>query len=314
MQRHMPFGYKMVNGIVTVESEKAELVRKMFDAYIAGVSLIQMAKDLSKQGISNANGKPFWNHGSIGKILSNRKYAGDDFYPAIVTEEMFNTVKTCREKKNAELNRNTNYYANGFASTYPFSGRLICGKCGSTFQRYTEHHNKNKKCNWKCKRYIVENRVCCKSGVVDDQQLENAFVKIMNRVLAKPEAIELRPAVHIAPQSAELKKLTLQITNKLDESSPKPSELTELLFKRAAEQYKLSAIDDFDYQTKKLKTIFQTLEPLTQFNEDLFKATIKRITVEPNGRLRFELVNGITLNALYKQRGKGEKSYDNGPL
>lgn len=223
MQRHMPFGYKMANGIVTVEQEKAELVRKMFNDYIAGVSLIQTAKDLSKQGIPNANGKPSWNHGSIGKILSNRKYTGNDFYPAIVTEEIFSAVKACREEKNTELNRNTNYYANGITSTYPFSGRLICGKCGSTFLRYTEHHNENKKCNWKCKRYIVDNRVCCKSGVVDDLQLENAFIKIINRVLAKPEAIELRPAVHIAPQSAELKKLTLQITKSLDESSPKPS-------------------------------------------------------------------------------------------
>ncbi|OLN32903.1 recombinase family protein [Desulfosporosinus metallidurans] len=194
-QRHMPFGYKIINGTVTILPEKADLIRKMFNEYIAGISLLQMAKDLTQQGIPNANGKPSWNHGSIGKILSNCKYIGNDFYPAIVTEEVFNSVKACREEKNTQLNRNTNYYANGITSTYPFSGKVVCSECGSVFRRYTEHHDRNKKCNWKCKRYIVDNRVCCKSGVVDDHQLEAAFIEIINRVLEKPDVIETHPTV-----------------------------------------------------------------------------------------------------------------------
>ncbi|MGI6448986.1 MAG: recombinase family protein [Desulfitobacteriia bacterium] len=195
-QRHMPFGYKIIDGAVTIEPEKADLVRKMFNDFISGISLKQMAKDLTEMKVPNANGKPSWNHGSIGKILSNCKYTGSDFYPAIIPEEVFNAANRLREEKNARLGRNVNYYANGIASTYPFSGRLICGECGSVFKRYTEHHDKNKKCNWKCKRYIVDNRVCCKSGVVDDKQLEAGFIQIINRVMENPEMIEKRPAVN----------------------------------------------------------------------------------------------------------------------
>ena len=304
-QRHMPFGYKIINGTVTILPKKADLVRKMFNDYIAGVSLLQMAKDLSQQGIFNANGKPSWNHCSIGKILSNCKYIGDDFYPAIVPEEIFHMVKACREEKNIRLNRNTNYYANGITSTYPFSGKVVCGECGSVFRRYTEHHDRNKKCNWKCKRYIVDNRVCCKSGVVDDHQLEAAFIEIFNRVLEKPDVIETHPTVKAVQESTELKKLTLKITRALHKSDSDSAELAELLFKRAAEQYRLSTIDDFEYQTKKLKAIFQTRKPITEFEEGLFKATIKSITVEKIGQLRFEMANGVTLNTTYTLRGKG---------
>lgn len=301
----MPFGYKIINGTITILPEKADLIRKMFNDYIAGTSLLQMAKDLTQQGIPNANGKPSWNHGSIGKILCNCKYIGNDFYPAIVTEEVFNSVKACREEKNAQLNRNTNYYANGITSTYPFSGMVVCGECGSVFRRYTEHHDRNKKCNWKCKRYIVDNRVCCISGVVDDHQLEATFIEIINRVLEKPEVIETHPTVKAVQENTELKKLTLQISSALIKSDSEPAELAELLFKRAAEQYRLSTIDDFEYQTRKLKAIFQTRKPITEFDEALFKATIKGITVEKIGQLRFEMANGVTLNTTYTLRGKG---------
>lgn len=306
----MPFGYKIIDGTVTITPEKADLIRKMFNDYIAGVSLLQMAKYLTRQGIPNANGKPSWNHGSIGKILSNCKYIGNDFYPAIVTEKVFNTVKACREEKNTQLNRNTNYYANGITSTYPFSGKVVCGECGSVFRRYTEHHDRNKKCNWKCKRYIVDNRVCCKSGVVDDHQLEAAFIAIINRVLEKPAVIETRPPINPAEESAELKKLTLQITSGLHKSDPEPSEIAGLLFEKAAEQYRLSTVDDFEYQTKKLKAIFKTHKPIAAFDEALFKATIKCITVETTNQLRFELVNGVTLNTAYTLRGKGGIAHD----
>jgi site-specific DNA recombinase len=311
-QRHTPFGYKIIDGAVTIEPEKADLVRKMFDDFISGISLKQMAKDLTEMKVSNANGKPSWNHGSIGKILSNWKYTGNDFYPAIIPEEVFNAAHKLREEKNTRLGRNVNYYANGIASTYPFSGRLICGECGSVFKRYTEHHDKNKRCNWKCKRYIVDNRVCCKSGVVDDKQLEAAFMQIINRVMESPEMIEKHPAVNAVAESAELRKIKLQISSGLGQSGLKPSEMAQLLFKRAAEQFRISQADDFEYKTRKLKAALENCKPIKAFDEALFKATIKSITVESAGQLRFELINGVVLGTSYTLRRKGGKAHGDG--
>lgn len=308
----MPFGYKIIDGAVAIEPEKAELVRKMFNDFISGISLKQMAKDLTEMKVPNANGKPSWNHGSIGKILSNCKYTGSDFYPAIIPEEVFNAANKLREEKNAQLGRNVNYFANGVASTYPFSGRLICGECGSVFKRYTEHHNKNKKCNWKCKRYVVDNRVCCKSGVVDDRQLEAGFTQIINRVMENPEMIEKRPAVNAVAESAELRKIKLQISSGFGQNGLKPSEMAQLLFKRAAEQYQVSKVDDFEYKTRKLKVALENCKPIKAFDEALFKATIKSITVEITGQLRFELINGVTMSTSYKLREKGGKIHGDG--
>jgi len=311
-QRHMPFGYKIIDGAVTIEPEKADLVRKIFNDFISGISLKQIAKDLTEMKVPNANGKPSWNHGSIGKILSNCKYTGSDFYPAIIPEEVFNAANRLREEKNTQLGRNVNYYANGIASTYPFSGRLICGECGSVFKRYTEHHDKNKKCYWKCKRYIVDNRVCCKSGVVDDKQLEACFIQIINRVMENPEMIEKRSAVNAIAESAELRKIKSQISSGLGQNDLKPSDMAQLLFKRAVEQYRISQADDFEYKTRKLKAALENCKPIKVFDGALFKATIKSITVETTGQLRFELINGVALSTSYKLRGKGGKAHGDG--
>jgi hypothetical protein len=311
-QRHTPFGYKIIDGAVTIELDKADLIRKMFNDFISGISLNQMAKALTEMKVLNANGKPSWNHGSIGKILSNCKYTGSDFYPAIIPEEVFNAANRLREEKNARLGRNVNYFANGISSAYPFSGRLICGECGSIFKRYTEHHDRNKKCNWKCKRYIVDNRVCCKSGVVDDKQLKAGFIQIINRVMESPEMIEKRPAVNAVAESTELRRIKLQISNGFDQNGFEPSEMAQLLFKRAAEQYRISQVDDFEYKTRKLKAVLESCKPIKAFDEALFKATIKSITVEINGQLRFELINGVVLSTSYTLRGKGGKAHGDG--
>lgn len=311
-QRHMPFGYKIIDGVVTIESEKTELIRKMFDDFIAGKSLKQMANDLTELKILNANGKPSWNHCSIGKILSNCKYIGNDYYPAVVTDEIFNTVKTLREDKNILLGRNTNYYANGISSTYPFSGKVICGECGSAFRRYTEHHDKNKKSNWKCKRYIVDNRVCCKSGVIDDKQLETAFAEIIRRIIEYPNLIEKHPTIKEAEKDSNLvNKLEMEIHQCLNKNNEKTSVVRKLLFNRAAEQYRIAQVDGFEHQTAKLQAVMKTFKTTTEFNEDLFKATIKTITVFTAEQLQFELINGIILNTTYKLRKKGGNSHGN---
>ncbi len=311
-QRHMPFGYKIIDGAVTIEPDKADLVRKMFNDFISGISLNQMAKALTEMKVPNANGKPSWNHGSIGKILSNCKYTGNDFYPTIIPGEVFNAANRLREEKNTRLGRNANYFVNGISSTYPFSGRLICGECGSIFKRYTEHHDRNKKCNWKCKRYIVNNRVCCKSGVVDDKQLEAGFIQIINRVMESPEMIGKRPAVNAVAESAELRRIKLQISSELGQNGLEPSEMAQLLFKRAVEQYRISQVDDFEYKTRKLKAALENCKPIKAFDEALFKSTIKSITVETTGQLRFELINGVTMSTSYKLRSKGGKIHGDG--
>lgn len=148
--------------------------------------------------------------------------------------------------------------------------------------------------------------------MVDEKQLEAAFMQTINRVMENPEMMEKRPAVNAVAESAELRRIKLQISNGFGQSGLEPSEMAQLLFRRAAEQYRISQVDDFEYQTRKLKAVLENCKPITAFDEALFKATIKSITVEITGQLRFELINGVMLSTSYTLRRKGGKPYGDG--
>lgn len=76
---HTPYGYKIVNGRAEIDEKQAAVIRKLFDSYIAGLGL--------KPAAENAGLDIF--HGSAGRMLRNKHYLGDEFYPAIIEKELF---------------------------------------------------------------------------------------------------------------------------------------------------------------------------------------------------------------------------------
>lgn len=92
---HTPYGYRIENGKAIFDDEKAEQIKLLFEAYLSGDSLATAAK---KAGI-----KAF--HAGIGNILKNKKYAGDDFYPAIIDKDSFEATEIERLNRAKKLGR-----------------------------------------------------------------------------------------------------------------------------------------------------------------------------------------------------------------
>ena len=72
--KHTPYGYRIVGGNAVIDEEQAANLRKFYEAYISGMALTPAAEQ--------AGLKIY--HGSAGRMLRNKKYLGDDFYPAII--------------------------------------------------------------------------------------------------------------------------------------------------------------------------------------------------------------------------------------
>lgn len=305
-QRHMPLGYKMRDGVIQVNEDQAELVRKAFEAYSSGTSMLQIAKMFTEQGVPNANGKASWSHSSIGKILSNQKYRGDEFYPSIITEDLFDKTQKRRRTQCQQLNRNRNYFANSLLSKYPFSGKLICGECGEMLKRYTEHNSTHKKANWKCKNYIVNNRVSCRSGVIDDRQLQKAAIEVINKIIQNPGLLHLKqePAKLKPSQHYMHNQMDRQISEGLDEPNIDIRNVRRLIFERAAFLYQKVEVNDYEYQTSKIQNALNGKNILTEFQEGIFKATIKNITVYADGKLTIEFMNGVQMSTEYVARSE----------
>ena len=72
-----PFGYRLVQGRLEPVEEEAEIVRHIFDRYLAGHSLEDIAKELTRSGVLPKGQGTGWGHTSVRYLLLNEKYVGD---------------------------------------------------------------------------------------------------------------------------------------------------------------------------------------------------------------------------------------------
>lgn len=298
MQRHMPMGYKLVDGKVQLDEPKVAIVKKVFQDYISGTSTQAIAKQLTQMGVLNANNKASWNHGSIGKILENVKYMGDEFYPQMIDAELFEQVQKRRKERCEQLGRSIQ--PNNPNRQYIFTGMLRCGECGEIYRKYIEHAGrKTERSLWKCKKYIYKNRVCCRCSFLTDEQIEKAFLDIANKILARIQILDRKCKKEPIPYNHKFHELDKQIKELEAEGRYSSKELPALIYERAKAFYQTAQIDDYDYSTEKIKQAFSGIQPLREFDKELFLTVVKQVTIYADHRLMFEFINGLTMEAQY---------------
>ena len=91
----IPYGYRIENGRTVIDEEQAATVRDFFQNYISGMALMPAAE---KVGLNLY-------HGSAGRMLRNKKYLGDDYYPAIIDKETFDKAEEIRMSRAKALGR-----------------------------------------------------------------------------------------------------------------------------------------------------------------------------------------------------------------
>lgn len=102
MQIHIPMGYEIRDGKVYVNKQQSEVIIHIYIEYINGKSLLHIAQNLKAKQIPNTNGNINWTHGAVAKILENKKYIGDDFYPQIIDCKTFETVQNLRNNSKSK--------------------------------------------------------------------------------------------------------------------------------------------------------------------------------------------------------------------
>lgn len=95
MASHIPYGYRIENGIAVIDESQAEQVRTLFGGYLSGLALTSAAK---------AADLPLL-HSGVKRILQNKHYLGDDFYPAIIDSETFSKAEEERNRRARALGR-----------------------------------------------------------------------------------------------------------------------------------------------------------------------------------------------------------------
>lgn len=92
---HTPFGYRIENGMVVVCKEEAAQIRKLYEGYLNGLSLVSAA---AEAGLT-------LKHTSVKCIMQNLHLLGDDFYPAIIDQETYDAFEDERKRREKALGR-----------------------------------------------------------------------------------------------------------------------------------------------------------------------------------------------------------------
>ena len=77
MAKRKCYGYTVdSDGQLVINCDEAQVVRWIFERYLAGDSLGKIVSGLERQGIPSPTGRAKWNREAIDKLLSNEKYTG----------------------------------------------------------------------------------------------------------------------------------------------------------------------------------------------------------------------------------------------
>ena len=341
------YGYrKDEEGNLIIEESEAEVVRWIFESYLNGMGAYVIAKMLNDHKIPTIRGSAKWQASVIQEILQNPVYEGDalfqrsytehqfpftrkvnhgqmnmyltkDAHPPIITHEEAEAVRSVMEYRYRTLGMDGEKYKN----RYIFSGRIICGDCGSHFRRQKIYIGQPyEKIIWTCHRH-VEDKDSCHMKAIREDVLQQAFVDMWNKLytnqgtVLEPLLKALTELAASKPDTEEMEKLDNEI-HSLSEQSRILNEVMKKGYMDSAlfmEKYNLLAHRLTECRRRKMllarrhkrtKEVVRTEQLIgllkqegyqREFKEELFDMVVKEIRISLNHEISFCLKNGLVL-------------------
>lgn len=209
--RYNLLGYeKGEDGEPKIVEAEAIYIRKIYDMYLQGSSIVQIRNYLQAEHVLTKKGDMNWSQNVIKSILTNERYCGDmlmqktfienpinkksrknrgelpkylitNNHPAIVERSVFQAVQ-------AEMARRTNKRRvsdkgitefGKYSGKYALSELLVCGECGSAYRRKTwKKRNGENEGVWLCINRIDNGREACKNSIaLHEETLHRAICK-----------------------------------------------------------------------------------------------------------------------------------------
>lgn len=274
--RNILFGYQYQNGIITIHPQESQICRRIFTAYIEGMSMLKIAEQLNRELIEYMPGIIGWNKARVKRIIEDVKYIGNEQYPAIIDQTTYDNMQKRKEDRNTQ--KNTNRQSDCFQIDTP----VLCPKCGKKLYRC--HDNRNK-----CARqWVCENNDCHTRIDKPDDELITDITDILNTIILNPSLIAISENP-VQEMNTEIMRLQNEINRALEQRESDRQKTQKMILQCASLKYK--TIDSIKYLSERLKKIYEYASPLTCFSAKLFNETAKNILIYDDGTVGITLIN-----------------------
>ena len=190
-----PFGYQLRNGTLQIEKNEAKIIRLIYQRYLQGFNMEEIADEITKYGIPTRDHKIRWKPRSIHYILHNEKYAGnsllqkkyttstlpyhqkqnhgalpqyfyEDSHPPIIDSDTFSRVQELLKAKGSHIPPKS-------GRLHPFTRIMTCEVCGSIFKR----NKSNRAAHWICRTHD-KSAQSCPVQQISEEMIVKAFLKL----------------------------------------------------------------------------------------------------------------------------------------
>lgn len=256
------FGYDYLvgKGKLKVNKNEAIYVKKIFNWYLDGDSMVKITKKLKDLNVPTKRGG-HWNQSTIYSILTNPLYIGNVRYGVgrkngfevsgknitpIINEDLFNSVSNLMKKRKKFHNKK---YSSD--DTYYFRV-LRCSLCGGKYHARQQLQSGKKYITYQCNGH---NNNSCNAPGFSHIKIENAFINYLENI-----------------KDLEFDKRILKKEKKVIENNDALDlqEQIEKLNKKKKDMAELFSTDEIDYDTfKEVKSVIDS--KLEVLNNELDK-------------------------------------------
>ena len=347
------------DGIPKIVEAEAQIVRGIFRRFLEGATGTMIAKELNEADVpcpacksrlgedeieaeKADRKKARWSASTVESILTNEKYKGDailqktyctdyiqqtfvendgseipkyyaqNSHPAIISSEVFDLVQMELEWRKS-LN-------GSYSGKSCFASRVVCGDCGAFYGSKVWHStDKYRRVIWRCNNKYGGD-VKCSTPHVTQEELEKAFVSVMQKVITEKDAIfaVCREVLDKVLDTSGLDRIATRLQDQALGMAERVRKLVEenARVRRDQEEYqreyeallaeheKLSQqIQDVEAQRKdkadrgrKIEVFLQMLEDQEEclnFAPYTFVALVDKVVVRQDGKLDFCFRNGM---------------------
>ena len=249
---------------------------------------------------------PFTKKKNNGEL--DQYYVSESHEPIVSRETYLATAALMAEK--------SEYYGRQHPITpYPLTKKIRCSRCGAFYKRRTGKGYTV----WSCSNHIL-NKENCDSKRYSETQIYGAFIRMFNKLYYNRRPL-LRNTLYQLDFVMTYKKKNNQQAVELNQSTVQLLEKKHMLEQLRSKGYLpenmfLSQCRDIDKQLRELRQekeiLFDTQleatyaeikrltsivedygQEMTSFDEDIFDAIIKSITITPDGIIEFTLMGDL---------------------
>ena len=269
--RYIPYGYTMQNGQIIVDEDEADVIRSIYDNYVAGASLKAIAEQLTLRRVPYTEKTTVWDKARVARILQNAKYTGSDDYAPIVDDELYDravALKTARQRNTFEKNRE---------GIDLLRSCTRCAACGAPMHRRVNAKLRIRE-SWEC-----TNPGCGIRVRISDAHLLEIIVSLMNRLIENDTLLLPKKKRRITSDQA--RAISQEVMERLAQGPVDESYIIE-----RAKEYARQLYDDGDTTTALSVALarkrMSVMQPQSSFRPDYFIDLIDHITIGQGGIVR----------------------------